>query len=52
MRIAYFYLMRDEPDRVRAVAPAHAAYWGWASPSRVRRWTAGRSVRRADHIRV
>jgi uncharacterized protein YciI len=27
MRIAYFYLMRDEPDRVRAVAPAHAAYW-------------------------
>ena len=27
MRIAYSYLMRDDPDRVRAVAPDHAAYW-------------------------
>lgn len=27
MRIAYFHLMRDERDRVRAVAPDHAAYW-------------------------
>jgi uncharacterized protein len=27
MRIAYFYLMRAERDRVRAVAPDHAAYW-------------------------
>ena len=27
MRIAYLYFMRDEPDRVRAVAPHHAAYW-------------------------
>jgi uncharacterized protein YciI len=27
MRIAYFYLMRDQPDRVRAVAPDHATYW-------------------------
>lgn len=27
MRIAYFYLMRDEQDRVHAVAPDHAAYW-------------------------
>jgi hypothetical protein len=27
MRIAYFYLMKDDPDRVRAVAPDHAAYW-------------------------
>jgi uncharacterized protein len=27
MRVAYFYLMTDEPDRVRAVAPQHAAYW-------------------------
>jgi uncharacterized protein YciI len=27
MRIVYFYLMRDAPGRVRAVAPEHAAYW-------------------------
>lgn len=27
MRIAYLYLMKDEPGRVRAVAPEHAAYW-------------------------
>lgn len=24
---AYIYVMRDEPERVRAVAPSHAAYW-------------------------
>jgi uncharacterized protein YciI len=27
MRFLYFYIMRDAPDRVRAVAPEHAAYW-------------------------
>jgi hypothetical protein len=27
MRIAYFYLMTDDADRVRAAAPEHAAYW-------------------------
>jgi uncharacterized protein YciI len=27
MRVLYFYLMRDAPDRVRTVAPEHAAYW-------------------------
>lgn len=27
MRLLYFYLMRDAPERVRAVAPEHAAYW-------------------------
>jgi uncharacterized protein YciI len=27
MRILYFYLMSDAPDRVRAVALRHAAYW-------------------------
>jgi hypothetical protein len=27
MRFAYFYFMQDEPDRVRAVASQHAAYW-------------------------
>ncbi len=27
MRIAYLYLMRDDPDRVKTVAPEHAAYW-------------------------
>jgi hypothetical protein len=27
MRFLYFYLMRDLADRVRAVAPDHAAYW-------------------------
>jgi uncharacterized protein YciI len=27
MRVLYFYRMRDAPDRVRGVAPEHAAYW-------------------------
>lgn len=27
MRVAHFYLMKDEPERVRAVAPRHAVYW-------------------------
>jgi hypothetical protein len=27
MRFLYFYLMTDAPDRVRAAAPKHAAYW-------------------------
>lgn len=27
MRILHLYTMKDEPDRVRAVAPEHAAYW-------------------------
>ena len=27
MRFAYGYVMANEPDRVRAVAPRHAAYW-------------------------
>jgi hypothetical protein len=27
MRFLYFYLMQDAPDRVRATAPKHAAYW-------------------------
>ena len=27
MRVAYVYFMSDDPDRVRAVAPQHAAYW-------------------------
>jgi uncharacterized protein YciI len=27
MRVAYWYFMKDEPDRVRAVAPDHVAYW-------------------------
>jgi uncharacterized protein len=27
MRFLYFYLMRAAPDRVRMVAPEHAAYW-------------------------
>lgn len=27
MRFVYFYFMVDAPDRVRTVAPAHAAYW-------------------------
>lgn len=27
MRVAYVYFMVDEPDRVRDVAPQHAAYW-------------------------
>lgn len=27
MRFLYFYLMKETPERVRASAPAHAAYW-------------------------
>jgi uncharacterized protein YciI len=27
MRFLYFYLMKQAPDRVRAAAPKHAAYW-------------------------
>ena len=27
MKIVYFYSMKHEPDEIRAVAPAHAAYW-------------------------
>lgn len=27
MRFLYFYFMKDHPDRVRAVASEHAAYW-------------------------
>ena len=27
MRFQYCYLMREAPDRVRAAAPKHAAYW-------------------------
>ncbi|HXJ63138.1 MAG TPA: YciI family protein [Actinomycetota bacterium] len=27
MRFLYVYLMKDDPNRVRAVAPEHAAYW-------------------------
>lgn len=39
MRIAYLYWMKNDPDRIRIVAPEHAAYWrglalsgylGWA----------------------
>jgi uncharacterized protein len=27
MRVAYFYFMKQEPDRVRTAAPRHASYW-------------------------
>jgi hypothetical protein len=27
MRFLYLYLMKRAPDRVRAAAPKHAAYW-------------------------
>ena len=27
MRFVHVYAMKPEPDRVRAVAPRHAAYW-------------------------
>jgi uncharacterized protein YciI len=26
-RIAYFYFMKDAPDRIREVVAAHIAYW-------------------------
>jgi len=28
MRVLYFYLMRNAPDRVRTAVPDHAEYWG------------------------
>lgn len=50
-RFAYAYVMKDEPDRIRAVAPLHAAYWhdlelpGYlGGPFGDRSW-------RADHVR-
>jgi hypothetical protein len=27
LRFAYFYLMADDPDRVRATVPRHVAHW-------------------------
>ena len=27
MRVLHFYTMKHEPERVRAVAPRHSAYW-------------------------
>ena len=27
MRFVYCYLMKDDPDAVREIAPKHAAYW-------------------------
>jgi uncharacterized protein YciI len=27
VKIAYWYWMKHDPDRVRTVAPEHAAYW-------------------------
>jgi uncharacterized protein YciI len=27
MRFSYFYFMKDDPGRVRAVVPEHTAYW-------------------------
>jgi uncharacterized protein YciI len=27
LRFAYFYLMEDDPDRVRATVPRHVAHW-------------------------
>ena len=27
MRFSYIYFMTEDPDRVREVAPKHAAYW-------------------------
>jgi uncharacterized protein YciI len=33
MKVAYFYFMIDDPDRARAVASQHVAYWrGLALP--------------------
>lgn len=32
MRLLFFYLMADDPERVRAVAPRHAEHWQKAAP--------------------
>jgi YCII-related domain len=33
MHVAYFYLMKPEPERIRTAAPRHASYWqGLALP--------------------
>ena len=26
-RFAFFYFMKNEPDKIRSVVPAHIAYW-------------------------
>ena len=26
-QFAYFYFMKNDPDKIRSVAPLHAAYW-------------------------
>lgn len=33
MRFVHVYAMKPEPDRVRAVAPRHAAYWHGLGPA-------------------
>lgn len=32
MRFLFFYLMADDPVRVREIAPRHAAYWQQRAP--------------------
>lgn len=27
MKVIHFYAMKPDPDRVRSIAPQHAAYW-------------------------
>ena len=27
MRAVYFYLMKEDPERIRSIAPGHATYW-------------------------
>ena len=31
MRAVYVYLLKDDPDRIRSVAPRHAGYWQGAA---------------------
>lgn len=51
MNAAYFYLMTDDPDRVRAVAPRLAAYWTERRPLRLSGWSVRRSQRWSHHLR-
>ena len=51
MRFLFFYLMTDDPARVRDAAARHAAYWQQHAPQEYPRRTLRRPLRRPDHLR-
>jgi hypothetical protein len=51
MRFLFFYLMTDDPDRVREVAPQHSAYWGRQALTGYLGGPFAEPVRRSDQLR-